>query len=317
LSSCSVHRLGATLGSSAALMWSVRAGLLALLEQRAWALDPLAIELGCPRRRLELVLAVLDAMGLTCRDGDRVALSRPMQELLPMLPGTLTRHGQLWSHLPDFLGGGDAWLKPGMHDRDPGYATVVEGLGRQFASDARELARALGLCRGAILDVGAGSGVWSLSMAATSPEATVTGLDGPQTLAVFLEQARQLGLQDRVDTLAGDYHAVALPQGHYERIVVGNVLHLETPARAAELVSRLGGALRRGGTLVVIDVIADGEPEFALDRAVYTLHLSMRVEGSAVYPRADFERWATTAGLGELRWRAVGHGLWALEARAC
>src|SRR6185436_6563447 len=100
---------------------------------------------------------------------------------------------------------------------------------------------------------GAGSGVWSLTMAARHVSARVTAVDFPAVLDTFLSQAAERGLSPRVATLGGDYHHVPFDTGQWSRVVLANVLHLETVDGARALVAKAARAVERGGEVVVVD----------------------------------------------------------------
>jgi ubiquinone/menaquinone biosynthesis C-methylase UbiE len=130
-----------------------------------------------------------------------------------------------------------------------------------------------------VLDVGAGSGVWSLAMCARSPGTRVTALDLPAVLPGFLDRAERLGLAERIEAIPGDCHSTELHAASVDRIVLANILHLESPAHAAALMARIVPALKRGGELVVIDCLAKEGGARETARAIYALHLAMRTDG--------------------------------------
>ncbi|MFL6521324.1 MAG: peptide chain release factor N(5)-glutamine methyltransferase [Chthoniobacterales bacterium] len=72
-----------------------------------------------------------------------------------------------------------------------------------------------------ILDVGTGSGVIALSLAAKFPEAKVTGSDvSDAALALARENAERLGLKDRIEFLRGD---LLLDVNHVYDLIVANL----------------------------------------------------------------------------------------------
>ena len=128
-----------------------------------------------------------------------------------------------------------------------------------FAVQAAELAAALPGAPRTILDVGSGSAVWSLAMAARLPLAHVVAVDLPAVVGRAHATADALGVDRRRTSLvAGDYHDVVLPS-KLGRIVVANVLRLERPDGARRLLARLAAQLAPGGRLVVVDAAA-GSP---------------------------------------------------------
>src|SRR2546421_5233968 len=81
-----------------------------------------------------------------------------------------------------------------------------------------------------ILDVGTGSGVIALSLAANFPEATVTATDVSEgALALARENADRLGLTNRVEFLTGD---LLLYVTHVYDLIVANLPYVAAADRA-------------------------------------------------------------------------------------
>jgi SAM-dependent methyltransferase len=125
----------------------------------------------------------------------------------------------------------------------------------------------------------------------------VTGFDLPGVAEVFLAHAERRGLGDRVSAMAGDFNATAFPEGAFDRAVLANVVHLEPPESARDLVARVAAALRPGGDVVIVEPSHGGTP--ARDRAVavYGLHLTMRTDRGQAYDLALLDELLRSAGL--------------------
>src|SRR5436305_5367458 len=81
-----------------------------------------------------------------------------------------------------------------------------------------------------ILDVGTGSGVIALSLAANFPEATVTATDiSEDALVLARENADRLGLTNRVEFLTGD---LLLYVTHVYDLIVANLPYVAAADRA-------------------------------------------------------------------------------------
>jgi len=81
-----------------------------------------------------------------------------------------------------------------------------------------------------VLDVGTGSGVIALSLAANFPEATVTAADiSDDALALARENAERLGLTNRVEFLTGD---LLLSVNHVYDLIVANLPYVAAVDRA-------------------------------------------------------------------------------------
>ena len=101
---------------------------------------------------------------------------------------------------------------------------------------------------GRLLDVGGAPGTYARAFAAAGWEVTVLDLPGP--LDVAGEGLRAAGVR----VVAGDA-AAALPDGPWDAVYLGNLVHLFDPDAAGALVARAEAALRPGGLLAVQEVL--------------------------------------------------------------
>jgi ubiquinone/menaquinone biosynthesis C-methylase UbiE len=274
-------------GTAAVLRSAHELGLLESLGDPAPVAEH-ARRLGLHVEATHLLLEALVALGIAGeRQGDF---------------GLAERADTLWGHLPAFVRTGERFvvMDGTVDERAASYRDVVPALGSLFDEAARELAVELSPAE-SILDVGAGSGVWSLAMCQRSSTARVTAVDLPGVLPAFLARAADLGLGNRVATIGGDYKTVELPARGFDRVVLANVLHLETPPDARTLIAHVSSAIRTGGELVVIDALAEGEPLAVRSVSLYAIHLAMRTAAGRVHPRAEIERWCREAGLRDSR----------------
>jgi 2-polyprenyl-3-methyl-5-hydroxy-6-metoxy-1,4-benzoquinol methylase len=306
-------------GAAAALAAAQRGGLLAMLGERGGTAETLAAELGLNPRAAGRVLEVLRTFGFAdCEDGV-YSPSAALAALNRIGPGGIAGLGRLWAHTPDFLLRGEQFQRMDgpAEVREASYKNVVKDLSTMFAISARHLARIVAPAAN-ILDIGSGAGIWSLAMAEQHPESRVTAVDFPDVLDAFRAQAEALGLSARIGTIAGDAFTVDLPERFYDRVVIANVLHLESPERAVVLIHRAAAALAPGGELVIVDILSDGTQEAERTRAIYGLHLAMRTERGSAHEAGVMEGWLVDVGFAPPRLEMLDgamHGIAALVAR--
>jgi ubiquinone/menaquinone biosynthesis C-methylase UbiE len=201
-----------------------------------------------------------------------------------------------WQHLPAFLATGEPIAQ--MDDASQNvqaYQQQAAALGWMVGPAAQAAAKHLAATGASALDLGAGSAVWGLALAAGDAATTVTAVDRPAVLEVARQAAIRMGLADRLTLVPGDYHQVDLPAAAFDIAILANVTHLETEAGCRDLFARARAALKPRGRAVVIDLISD-DPRGAMHRALYKLGLALRTARGRVHGPDRLAAWLIDAG---------------------
>jgi ubiquinone/menaquinone biosynthesis C-methylase UbiE len=218
-----------------------------------------------------------------------------------LLSGSYRNLGdEYWAHLPALLKTDQPVVKMDAASQSEAFyqsqAAVLGWMLTPAAECAARMLRETGLPKApAILDVGAGSGIWSLTLAREMPGAAVTAVDWPAVLEVAAETATNFGLAGCLTTIAGNYHEVSWPGAAFDLVFLANITHLEAPAGNRALFAKARAALKPGGRLAIVDVFA-GQTRGDLNRALYTLGLALRTEHGHVYAAKEFTALLAEAG---------------------
>lgn len=146
-----------------------------------------------------------------------------------------------------------------------------------------------------LLDVGGGTGIYSIAWLQRHPALRAIVWDRPEVLKVAREMADSHGVSDRLECRPGDMFRDPIPEGA-DVVLLSNVLHDWDVPECRTLVQRCAGALPEGGQLLIHDVFLNDALDGPLPIALYSAALFRLTEGRA-YSAAEYRGWMTEAGL--------------------
>ncbi|MEV1328498.1 methyltransferase [Micromonospora costi] len=150
-----------------------------------------------------------------------------------------------------------------------------------------------------VLDVGGGIGTFVKPILGAYPQLTATLLDLPEVVAVAREKVADDALAGRLDLVGADVFVDPLPAGH-DVMVVANVVHLFSPERNTELLSRLRAVVAPQGRLLLVDWWRDASAPHPATRLGAGEFLM--ISGGDTYEAGEVTQWLDATG-----WRVVAH----------
>jgi (2Fe-2S) ferredoxin/SAM-dependent methyltransferase len=146
-----------------------------------------------------------------------------------------------------------------------------------------------------MLDVGGGSGAYSIAFAKASDKLQVDLLDVPAVLPITQGHIDASGLAERIHTRPGDLRTDKLGEG-YNLLFVSAICHMLSPEENQDLVKRCYAALSPGGRLVIQDFILEPDktsPKFA---ALFALNMLVGTKAGSSYSQPEYTAWLGAAG---------------------
>jgi SAM-dependent methyltransferase len=146
-----------------------------------------------------------------------------------------------------------------------------------------------------LLDIGGGTGLYSIAFLQRFPQLKAIVLDSPAVLKVAAEFAQQYGVADRLTCQPGDMFKDPLPAG-CDAILLSNVLHDWDVPECERLVAKAAAALPAGGRLLIHDAFLHDDHSGPLYPALFSVAL-MIMTGGRNYSGAEYAAWMRAAGL--------------------
>lgn len=146
-----------------------------------------------------------------------------------------------------------------------------------------------------VLDVGGGTGAYSIALCQRWPALRVRLLERPAVVHAARKSVGSAGFAERISVCSGDYLADPFDDT-YELVLLMNVLHQEDAADARRLVARAAGALAPAGRLAIQDICLNPQRTGPAMAALLGMNLFLR-SGGSVHGVADLSGWLQAAGL--------------------
>ena len=271
----------------------------------------IAAAAGASARGIRMLLDALVGVELLAKREGRYEIAPEMARYLvresPEYMGTFLATDNLWAawgHLADAVREGKPQRSVSEQEvAEDFFPVLVRTLHITNSEPARRLAAQLvaGAKSGLrVLDIGCGSGVWSIAVAKADPQARITAFDYPQVLETTRHFAEREGVGDRTEYLAGDLRVAKFPERSYDVAILGNILHGEGEAGVRDLFARIHRALDSDGRIAIADMIPNDErsgPPFPL---LFALNMLVNTDKGDTYTLAEYREWLTGAGFGRV-----------------
>ena len=152
-----------------------------------------------------------------------------------------------------------------------------------------------------ILDLGCGSAALTRRLLAEEPRSEALLVDVPAVLETTHGMLESEGLADRCRVVAGDYFDQAAFREPVDLVLVSNILHMETEARARSLLARAAAALREGGRLAILGFFRNpaGPQDFLVPH--FSLSCQLLTDGGRCPTSSDLSVWLEEAGFASVR----------------
>lgn len=156
-----------------------------------------------------------------------------------------------------------------------------------------------------VLDVGGGSGVYSMAFVRSGKDLRAVVFDTPEVIMLTREYIAESGLDDRIETVAGDYHAGGFGAG-YDLVFMSAIVHINSYEENVTLMKNAFAALNPGGRIVIQDHIMENDRTAPARGALFALNMLVNTEKGDTYTEQEMREWLEQAGCADIRRIATG-----------
>lgn len=305
------------------ILTAVELGVFTALKDGPRSSAELSAALGTHRRATDRLCNALAAVGLLHKEGGRFrnteTAARHLVRGLPGYMGNLEHSLHLWDYwtrLTEAVRSGTVADRTrltarGEEWREAFMAAMHYRALSQAPDDVNLIDFHDATC---VLDVGGGTGVYSMAMLKVKRDLRATVFDLPGIVPITRRYVEEAGLASRIDTAGGDYLADDLPSG-YDIVFLSAIVHSNSYDENQLLLRKCAGALNPGGTVVVQDFIMDEDRVTPPHGALFALNMLVATDGGDTYTETEVRAWMEAAGLADIVRRDTPSGATQIAGR--
>jgi len=148
-----------------------------------------------------------------------------------------------------------------------------------------------------VIDIGGGSGAYSMALLERKPTLQVVIIDLETTLVETRKYLAGTPWEKAIELRCADIYADDFDPGSgFDLAIISHILHMEGPEQNRRLLSRIAGALRPGGRVLIQDFVLDEDRTAPEEAALFAVNMLVNTERGNAYTFAEFARWLEEAG---------------------
>ncbi len=192
---------------------------------------------------------------------------------------------------------GEGWLFPfinAMHDR-----ATRQAPSQLAAVDLSGVKR--------LLDVGGGSGAYSMAFINMKPDIEATVFDLPNVIPITKKFLAREGYPDKIKTYEGDYTTDELPKG-FDLVFLSAIIHSNPLETNALLIRKCFAALNKNGKIVIQDWIMNNDRTQPMAGAIFAINMLVGTEAGDCFTEHEVRGMLNAAGFKNISRRELETG---------
>jgi len=168
---------------------------------------------------------------------------------------------------------------------------------------AQELAAHLNLAAAgpvSVLDLAAGSGVWGIALAQSSPQVKVIAVDWPAVIPVTKATVARFGVAAQFTFNEGDLEEADFGTGH-NIATLGHILHSEGIDRSKALLKKTFAALAPGGTIAIAEFLVNADRTGPVGGLIFAVNMLINTDCGDTFSFEEIGEWLVAAGFKDAR----------------
>ncbi|WP_430811981.1 MULTISPECIES: methyltransferase [unclassified Carboxylicivirga] len=299
------------------LLTAYELNIFSALGKEYYSAASLAEQLNLNEQATERLLNALVAMELLIKNetgfGNTTDSWRYLAKESDAYMSGLMHTGHLWhtwSELTDVIRSGQAAHTPTINERGEEWLKAfIRAMHFRGMKQAPSQVANIDLENtDSVLDVGGGSGVYSMALIKQKPSLRATVFDLPSVAPIAKDIIENEGFTGKIRLHEGDYTQNELPTG-FDLTFLSAIIHSNTADTNKALLLKCYKSLNPGGRIVIQDWIMNTDKTEPLQGAIFSINMLVGVKGGDCYSTNEVSQWMKDAGFTHITKHALDRGL--------
>jgi (2Fe-2S) ferredoxin/SAM-dependent methyltransferase len=151
-----------------------------------------------------------------------------------------------------------------------------------------------------VLDVGGGSGAYSIAFARANPKLCAEVFDLATVIPIAAKHVAEAGLSDRVTVRAGDLRRDAFGSG-YDLVLLSAICHMLGADENLDLLRRARAALAPGGRIAIQDHVMSEDGTAPRAGALFAINMLVGTRNGSTFSESQYRNWLVSVGFKEVQ----------------
>ena len=310
-----IRQLAMSFQQSRILLTAIELDLFSAIDGHLVTSKDAAEKIGTDERATDRLMNALAAMGYLRKTKSKFYNTQHSADYLvkgkPGFMAGLNHSANLWYNWTTLTGavkkGTCVKENPGGRDEQH-WESFIAAMHNRANSQSKILNYMLDLSNiKTVLDVGGGSGAFSMGFIRANPNIIATVFDLPPVIPIAKRYVAEAGLADSFNYLQGDYHKDSFV-GKYDMVFLSAVVHINSFEENKALSKKCVDALNEGGQIIIQDFVMDDDRTKPSTGTIFSLNMLVGTESGDTYTEKEITSWLTDAGISKCERKDTGFG---------
>ena len=313
----SIRQFASSFQTSRILLSGVELDLFTNIDKSGITSNQLATNLNLDLHACERLLNALVSLGFLSKQNQLFSNTEDSFNFLsrksPHYLGGLMHSNHLWntwSHLTEVVKTGVSAHPAEINERGEEWlVSFISAMHDRAIKQAPQQLANLDLSGvNSLLDIGGGSGAYSMEFIRKKPELKATVFDLPNVVPITKGFIEKEGFSGKIKTYTGDYTKDDLPNG-FDLVFLSAIIHSNPLEINQQLVKKCFDALNHGGKIIIQDWIMNNDRTQPTSGAIFAINMLVGTEAGDCFTEQEVAEMFSAAGFKNVSRVELGSGL--------